>query len=579
MYAWLWTYVRKYRWHYAAGLALALVITGVNLISPFLTGLLVGQVVIGRHSELLAGYLAILVGAIALKSVVRYGYQMMFEHVSQNIIRAIREGLFKRIQGMDFGYFDRTKTGDLMAHMTGDIEAVRHFLAWVVYQSWEQATTFVVSTVALFIIDWQFTLALLAAAPPIGFCAWRLSKRIKPTFGRIRDQFSRLNSVVQENIAGNRVVKALAREDHETAKFAAENDAYRERNLEMARVLMRYLPLIEFFSGLLPVVLILVGGILIILGRMDITQWVTFNGLVWALNNPMRMTGQLASDTQRFRASCERLHRLDQIESRLAEPARPDPDLPRRLGGGVAFRGVDFSYGDEPVLRGIDFAVEPGQTVGILGPTGSGKSTLVKLLCRYYDVDAGAILLDGRDLRELPLATVRRTVGVTMQDVFLFSDTIAGNIAFGNPGADRDAIIKAASLANAHEFVKDLPEGYDTIVGERGVGLSGGQRQRLTLARLLLDAPPVLVLDDTTSAVDIETEERIQHAIRGLRGKHTMFIVAHRLSSVMHADLILVLEDGRIAERGRHDELVAAGGRYAEIYRHQTEAGEVGRGA
>lgn len=575
MYAWLWTYLRKHRYFMAFGLALALGVTGLNLISPMLSGVLIDRVILKSETDLLLPILGIMIAAIVVKSVVRYLYQLMFERVSQSVIRTIREELFGRIQHLDFAYFDRTKTGDLMAHLTGDIDAVRHFVAWVIYQVWENASTFLVSVTVLFIIDWQFTLVLLAVTPLIGLLAWMLSKQIKPTFSRIRDQFSRLNSVVQENIAGNRVVKALTREDHEIAKFMVENDAYRERNLEMARIAARFMPLIEFFSGMLPVVLILAGGILIIQGKMTIGQWVTFNGLIWALNNPMRMAGMLVNDTQRFRASCERLYTLQQVRSALPNPVVVSPIDATTLNGTVEFRDVSFSYGDEPVLANISFSARPGQTVGILGPTGSGKSTLAKLLCRYYDVSQGSILLNGRDLREYPLETVRRTVGITMQDVFLFSDTIEGNIAFGMPQASIDEVMRASNLANAHEFIKDLSEGYDTIIGERGVGLSGGQRQRVTLARLLINPPPVLILDDTTSAVDIETEERIQHSIRTLHGSRTMLIVAHRLSSIMHADLILVLKDGRIIEQGRHDELIALNGYYAEVYRHQTESGPV----
>jgi ATP-binding cassette subfamily B protein len=236
----------------------------------------------------------------------------------------------------------------------------------------------------------------------------------------------------------------------------------------------------------------------------------------------------------------------------------------------VEFTKVSFSYGDETVLQDISFTALPGQTIGILGPTGSGKSSLARLICRFYDRTGGEIRLDGHDIARIKLDSLRRNVGITMQDVFLFSDTIEGNIAFGRPDASVEEVIRASTLANAHEFVKDLPEGYDTIIGERGVGLSGGQRQRVALARLLLTAPPILILDDTTSAVDIETEERIQHSIRNLHGGHTLFVIAHRLSSIMHADQILVIKDGRIAEQGRHDELVARNGYYAEVWRHQT---------
>lgn len=283
---------------------------------------------------------------------------------------------------------------------------------------------------------------------------------------------------------------------------------------------------------------------------------------------PLRMAGWLVNDIQRYAAAADRLDKLYALESAL----RPSPLALRRgpVNGRVEFRGVFFSYGDESVLEDVSFVAEGGQTVGILGPTGSGKSSIGRLLCRFYDRTAGEILLDGIDVRDFDLDYLRANVGVTMQDVFLFSDTIEGNVAFGAPEATLEEVRAAAALANAHEFVEGLQEGYDTIIGERGVGLSGGQRQRVALARLLLKAPPVMILDDTTSAVDIETEERIQSSIKALRGKKTVFIIAHRLSSIMHADQILVVKGGRIVERGRHEELLRLGGYYEEVFRHQT---------
>jgi len=573
MRPWLRAHLRRYRVPYVAGIALTFVVSGLNLVSPLISGTIVDEVIVGGRTALLWGLLGLMIGAIAAKSLIRYGYQMIFEHVSQNTIRACREELFAKLQRMDFGYYDRTKTGDIMAHMTGDIDAVRHMIAWVIYQCLENGVVFAAAVVALFLVNWKLTLLMLTVAPFIAFLTFGLSKEVKPTFSAIREQFSRLNSVVQENIAGNRVVRALVREDYETEKFQVENEAFRRRNIESAVVWAKYIPPIEFFSGLLPVILIFVGGIMIVRGELTIGQLVTFNGLVWAINQPLRMAGWLVNDIERFEAASDRLDKLYKLESALSDS--PSARKPGAVVGKVEFRGVSFSYGDERVLEDLSFVAEKGQTIGILGPTGSGKSSIGRLLCRFYDRDGGDILLDGVDVRDYDLDYLRANVGVTMQDVFLFSDTIEGNIAFGNPEASMEEILRASELANAHEFVKDLPEGYDTIIGERGVGLSGGQRQRVALARLLLKAPPVMVLDDTTSAVDIETEERIQASIKALRGKRTMFIIAHRLSSLMHADQILVIKDGRIIERGTHDELRRLGGYYEDVFRHQTNSSGV----
>jgi ATP-binding cassette, subfamily B, multidrug efflux pump len=567
MHPWLKVHLKRYRPALAVGVFLTLVVSALNLVSPLVSGSLVDEVIIGGDKSRLWVLLGLMLGAILLKSLIRYGYQMLFERVSQDTIRACREELFAKLQGMDFGYFDRTKTGDIMAHMTGDVDAVRHFIAWVIYQCCENGVMFAAAIGALFFVNWKLTLAMLVVAPFIARLAFGLAKDVKPTFGAIREQFSRLNSVVQENIAGNRVVRALVHEDYETAKFQRENDAYRQRNVESAAVWAKYIPPIEFLSGLLPVILILAGGAMIIRGELSLGQLVTFNGLVWAINQPLRMAGWLVNDVQRFGAAADRLDKLYALESVVAEA--PNPVRPA-IEGRVEFRGVSFSYGDERVLEDISFVAEAGQTIGILGPTGSGKSSIGRLLCRFYDRSSGELLLDGTDIRDYDLDYLRANVGVTMQDVFLFSDTIEGNVAFGAPEASLDEVVRASELANAHEFVAALPEGYDTIIGERGVGLSGGQRQRVALARLLLKAPPVMILDDTTSAVDIETEERIQASIRELRGKRTMFIIAHRLSSIMHADQILVVKDGRIAERGSHEELLRSGGYYEEVFRHQT---------
>jgi ATP-binding cassette subfamily B protein len=550
----------------AAALGVVIVVSALGMVNPSLAGILVDKVILGRDFGLLWTLLGLLLGATVLRMGLRYFFIMSFEHVSQRMIKDIRDHLFSRLQGLDFAYFDRTRTGDLMALMTGDLDACRHMISWVIYQSFEKLLILVFSITVLFTVNAGLTGFLLLVMPFIGAAAFFLAKEVRPMFGLVREQFSKLNSVVQENIAGNRVVKAFVREEEELRKFRIENEEYRRRNLAAARVSGKYIPLIEFFSGLLVVVMLFGGGWLIIGGGMTVGSLVVFTGLVWALTEPLRMAGWLINDMQRFVASLERLYALSRIESAVAAPGVA-PLAPAR--GRVEFRGVGFSYGDEPVLNDLSFAVEPGQTVAIVGPTGSGKSTLVHLLARFQDVTAGQILLDGVDLKQWPLDQLRSTVGFAMQEVFLFSDTLEGNIVFARPEASVEAATDASRRALADEFIRDLPEGYDTIVGERGIGLSGGQRQRVALARLLLADPPVMVLDDTTSAVDLETEAHLQQTMRELHGRKTLFIVAHRWSTIRHADLILVLGDGRIVQRGRHDELIARPGWYRDVHLHQ----------
>jgi len=566
MFRWFWSFLRKDRFLLAGALVLTVVCSALGMVNPSLTGVLVDKVLVGRDFGLLWPLLGLLLGATVLRMGLRFLFIMAFEASSQRMVKSIRESLFARIQHLDYAYFDRTKTGDLMALMTGDLDACRHMISWVSYQTFENALIFVFSVSVLFTIHAGLTLFLLVVTPFIAVSAFFLSKDVRPMFGKVREQFSRLNSVVQENIAGNRVVKTFVREDEELRKFQVENDEYRKRNLAAAGVWGKYIPLIEFFSGLLMVIMVFGGGLLIIQGAMTVGALVVFTGLVWALTQPLRMAGWLINDMQRFAASLERLYELSRIESAIVPAAAPHK---APVVGAFAFHHVDFGYDAVPVLHDLDFTVEPGQTVGIVGPTGSGKSTLVRLLARFQDPTQGSVTLDGIDLGRWDLVTLRSSVGYAMQDVFLFSDTLEGNIVFGNTQATVEAAVDASRRAMAHEFIEKLPDGYDTIVGERGIGLSGGQRQRVALARLLLADPAVMVLDDTTSAVDLETEAHLQATMRSLHGRKTLFIVAHRLTTIQHADLILVLNNGRIVQRGVHADLIRQPGWYQDVHRHQ----------
>jgi ATP-binding cassette subfamily B protein len=567
MYHWFWSFLRRDRFLMAGALGVVVVVSALGMVNPSLAGILVDKVILGRNFGLLWPLLGLLVGATVARMALRYLFIMTFEHVSQRMIKAVREALFSHLQRLDFGYFDRTRTGDLMTLMTGDLDACRHMISWVVYQCFENLLIFVFSVAVLFTVHAGLTAMLLLVTPFIVASAYFLAKEVRPMFSRVWEQFSKLNSVVQENIAGNRVVKAFVREEEELRKFRIENEEYRRRNLDAARVSAKYIPLIEFFSGLLMVIMLLGGGWLIIKGGMTVGALVVFTGLVWALTQPLRMAGWLINDIQRFVASLERLFRLSRIESAISPPTEVSASA--AVQGRVEFQDVSFSYGDEPILIGISFVVEPGQTVAIVGPTGSGKSTLVHLLARFQDSTAGQVLIDRRDVRKWPLEDLRSAIGYAMQEVFLFSDTLEGNIVFARPDAPVETAVEASRDALADDFIQELPEGYDTIVGERGIGLSGGQRQRIALARLLLADPPIMVLDDTTSAVDLETEAHLQQTMRRLHGKKTVFIVAHRWSTVRHADLVLVLADGKIAQRGTHDQLIAEAGWYREVHRHQ----------
>jgi ATP-binding cassette subfamily B protein len=538
------------------------------MLNPYFAGKIVDKVIYGQENELLWIFLGSMIGVTVIKTIVRYNYQIMFERVSQSVIFNIREKLYDRLNQLDFRFFDQTKTGDIMARMTGDLEAVRHFTAWTIYMIFENITILVFAIGFMFYIHPPLALAMLAVTPIIGFFAMRLSFTVKPTFSDIRGQFARLNSVVQENISGNRVVKAFAKEGYEIEKFSKENEAFKEKNLASSRVWEKYLPILDSLAGVLTVVMIVVGGYMVINQSLTMGELVTFNSLIWALNNPMRMAGWLLNDVQRFVASAEKVEELLNTEPEIKNETKRFNV--KQFKGVVEFDQVSFSYGDEQVLNDISFKIRQGQTIGIIGPTGAGKSTLVNLLSRFYDASNGEVRLDGLNVRDWDIHKLRNSMATVMQDIFLFSDTIEGNIAYGNPNASFHAVQAAAKMAEADDFISKLPDGYDTIIGERGVGLSGGQRQRIALARAILKNPSILILDDTTSALDMETELRIQRTLKSLLKEKTCFIIAHRISSVKDADLILVMENGTIIERGNHKELLAKKGSYYKVFKNQV---------
>lgn len=568
MLKWIWSYIRKYGFLMGLGLSLSVVVAASNMINPLITGTIVDKVIQGGQKNLLLTMILVMVGITFGKAVIRYTYQVIFEHCSQNVIREMREDLYAHIQELDFKWYDKAPSGNIMTLLTSDLDKVRHFVAWVLYQILENVLIYVFSIITLSFISWKLTLAFLIIAPFVIYLIQKFKVNIRPAHLKVRDQFAVLNTRVGENIEGNRVVKAFVREDYEIDRFTEDNDKYRQVSVENADVRVKYTPWIDALTGILPVILILFGGYLVIKKEMTIGQLVTFNGLMWAFTQPISMFGMLVDNVQNFNASGDRLYELHLNNPEVYSKANAEKTMD--VKGEIEFRNVNFAYNEVPVLKDVSFKIEPGMTVGILGPTGSGKTTLANLLCRYYDTTSGQVLLDGKDIRDYDLQFLRKNIGITMQEVFLFSDTIEGNIAFGNNDASFEEIEKAAELARVKEFIGDLTDGYDTVVGERGVGLSGGQKQRIALARLFLANPKVMILDDTTSAVDIETEEKIRNSIKQQSKGHTTFIISHRVSSFENCDVILVLQNGSIVQKGSHKELISQDGYYKDVWAEQN---------
>ncbi len=585
---WFYGYLKRYSWKIIVGLMLVTITSILAIINPRITKYIVDDIIGNGENikfALLPKFIFIMIGVTFTRSVLRVIFLVLFETASQSMLYDMRDGVYKNLLQKDFAFYNKNRTGDLMSRQTGDMMAIRHFVAYVVYVLYESTLLFVIALVMIFSVDFRIALGMVAVLPLTALTTYLQSKSIKPKFANIREKFSSLNAFTQENISGNRVVKAFAKEDYEIEKFQKENEAYRQSELDAAKIWIKYVPIFEFLSSLLVFVLMIVGGIMCIKGEMTLGNMVMINGYLWMLNNPLRMAGWLINDVFRFSTSVDKIYSTIKAEPEICTPRYPENLM--KITGAVEFKNVSYNLHDDVILKDINFKVEAGQTVGIIGATGSGKSTIMNLMCRFFDPTSGQIVVDGIkkvkdsngnikeelvegiNIRNIDLHTLRDGIGMAMQDVFLFSDTIEGNIAYGQPDCSFERVEWAAKVANADDFIKKMPEGYDTIVGERGVGLSGGQKQRISLARALLKAPAMVILDDTTSAVDMETETQIQDALKSLENKETVFVIAHRISSIKDSDIILVLEDGKIVEQGTHDELINKEGYYYTVFTHQ----------
>ena len=570
---WMWKNMKGTHGMYIFAILGAVVFQAMVIIAPHITSAITDEYIVGESAAANLRdnpkRLIMLIGAMAavalIREVIRYLSTMGFERTGTVMVQQIRTVVFRKIEEQDAAFHDQFRTGDIMTRISGDLDMVRHCVAWIIRSLLECVVLYTASLFFFFSTDWLTALCLMALTPLILVITYQLKRKVGPKFMEKRERLSNLNTAAEENISGNRVVKAFAREDYEKEKFDRMNRGFCESSKDAARVWLNFLPLLEITAQSLTIIMLIFGGLFVIFGRISFGEYVAFSGLLWTMINPMRSIGTLVNDWQSFTASAWKI-----IEIYYSAPkiiSREDAvDKPGRFSGKVEFQNVTLKFDGKTVLDDISFSVDPGETLAIIGETGSGKTLLTELIPRIYDVSEGAVKIDDVDIRMLKVEQLRHNIGAATQDVFLFSDTVDSNIAYGDSNLHDDAVRESARLADADGFIERLSDGYDTIVGERGVGLSGGQKQRIALARALAVKPAILIHDDTTSAVDTETELNIQQSLSSLDFPCTKIIVAQRISTTKRADKIIVLNHGKIAEQGTHEELIQNHGYYREVY-------------
>jgi ATP-binding cassette subfamily B protein len=508
---------------------------------------------------------AALVGVAIIRGMFNFLQGYLSEKTSQGVAYDLRNVIFEKLQTLSFSYHDRAQTGKLMTRMTSDVELVRLFVGNGLLQLISALVMLVGAIVIMLIMNWQLAMIILALIPVILVILFLFVSRVMPVSQKVQQELGALNTILQENLAGLRVVKAFAQEKYEIRRYGNKNEELLVINMDLVRIFSKYFPTLFFIANLGVVAVVWVGGLQVIGLNLSVGELVAFTGYLSFLLMPMFMIGMIGSMLSRAEASAHRLFEVVDAESDVQE--EQNAISLTEVRGDVEFKNVSFRYigAESNVLSEISFAVPPGKTVAILGKTGSGKSTIINLIPRFYDVTEGQVLIDGHDVRDVIIDSLRSQIGIVLQETTLFSGTIRENIAYGKPDAEFDEIVSAAKTAQAHEFIVALPDGYDTLVGERGVGLSGGQKQRIAIARALLVNPKILILDDSTSSVDAETEYKIQQALELLMENRTSFVIAQRISTVRNADLILLLDEQHLIDQGTHDELVRTSELYAEI--------------
>ncbi|MCM8709481.1 ABC transporter ATP-binding protein/permease [Clostridium sp. SYSU_GA19001] len=561
----------KYVWNYklliiVPSIAMTLAII-IDMYNPYLQKVVTDDVFINGKIEMLWPVLWGLIAITLGRAILGYIKEYLFDVLSAKISIDIKKDLFDHIQKLPFSFFDNMNTGELMSRIGEDVDNVWRSISFGIRLFIENIIYFVIASSILFFLDLKLTIICLITMPPIAYLALKLEKKIGKTYEKLSDQSVILNTAAQENIAGVRLVKAFAREKYEVLKFLKLNKENYNLNMEQTNVIANYFPPIEFLTNISIVLLVAVGGIFVMKDSITLGTLVAFSGYIWMLIWPMRMLGWLTNLIAQANASAKKIMAIMDIE-----PAIKDFENSQRLEkikGDIEFKNVSFKYKDEYVLKNINLKAPAGSTVAIMGTTGSGKSSILNLIGRYYDVTDGTVFIDGHDVRKVNLNDLRSRMAVVSQDTFLFSASIEENIRFGREDATIAEIKEACRLACAEDFIEELDEKYETIIGERGIGLSGGQKQRLSIARALIKDADILILDDATSALDMETEFRLLKNLHERNKKATTFIIAHRISAVKNADQIIYVENGRIIEKGTHEELLCKKGKYYEIYCEQ----------
>lgn len=561
------SYIGRYWYGYVFAVASMVTAIALDMLYPKITQKIVDDVILGGQMEILTKLLTGIVLVGIGRSIFGYCKEFTFDFLSSKIGAEMRKDLFNHIQTLSMRYFDDTNTGELMARVKDDVDKIQNALGYVGMLLIEVTIHVVFVLYCMFSLNWKMAFLPVTVMLCCAVVAIIMERKLDKVYEDISEENAVLTTVAEENLAGVRTVKAFAREDYEIKKFLSHNERYYNLNITQSKVLVRYYPLFQFVGKVLPVAITILGGISVMNGNMSLGALVAYVEYSRNCTWPMEMMGWLTNDLSSAVASYKKIKKIYEVKPEI-EDSRNVVTLDH-VSGNVEFDHVSFKLDGKQILSDISFSVNEGKTLGIMGATGSGKSSIINMLHRFYDTTEGSVRLDGVDIRKISLRQLRRSVAVVLQDVFLFSDTIEENIKMGNRSTMQiDEIKSATASAQASSFIEKMDEQYETVIGERGVGLSGGQKQRISIARALSKHSPILVMDDSTSALDMETEHEIQKTLNSLKDT-TKIIIAHRISAVCHADEIIYLQDGRIAERGTHEELLAKKGLYYDTYMAQ----------